>query len=262
MATEWDAATYRAVSALQEWLAGQSLAALTLAGSERVLDVGCGDGRISAAIAARLPRGRVLAVDASHRMIDFAAAAFPAATHPNLRFAVADAAALALPPGAFDLAVSFNALHWVRDAAAPLRGLHAALVPGGRALLRFVPAGPRRSLEDVIEDTCRAAPWRAWFGEHRAPFAHPDAAAYAALAEACGFAVERATVGQETWDFGSRPAFARFAEATFVEWTRHVPTDRQGAFIADVLDRYAALEPPAAPHAFVFDQLEIVLRRG
>lgn len=261
MATEWDAAGYRAVSALQEWLAARSLAALTLAGAERVLDVGCGDGRISAALAARVPRGTVLGVDASRHMADFAAAAFPPARHPNLRFAVADAAALDLTQR-FDLAVSFNALHWVRDLTAPLRGLHAALVPSGRALLRFVPAGPRPSLEDVIEDACDSPPWRRWFADREPPFVHPDPTAYAALARAAGFAVVRADVAREAWDFASRPAFARFAEATFVAWTDRLPADRHAAFIADVLDRYAAvLPPPPAPHAFVFDQLEIELRR-
>jgi len=261
VATEWDAATYRQVSALQEWLADRSLASLTLAGDERILDVGCGDGRISAAIAARVPRGAVLGVDASRHMVEYAAGVFPAATHPNLRFAVTDAAVLDVGAD-FDLAVSFNALHWVLDLAAPLRGVHAALVPGGRALLRFVPAGPRPSLEDVIEATCHAAPWRQWFADRVAPFVHPAAADYAALARAAGFAVERADVVQETWDFASRAAFTRFAEATFVAWTSRLPADRRPDFVTEVLDHYAAvLPPPPAPHAFVFDQLEIALRR-
>lgn len=262
MATEWDAATYREVSALQARLADRSLAGLRLEGDERVLDVGCGDGRVSAAIAARVPRGAVLGVDASRQMVDFATGAFPPARYPNLHFAVADAARLDLV-ATCDVAVSFNALHWVCDLAAPLRGLHAALVPGGRAELRLVPAGPRRSLEDVIEDVCRSRPWSAWFVDHRTPFAHPAAASYAALAEAAGFAVERCDVAQESWDFGSRAAFARFSAATFVEWTRRLPEERRAAFIDDVLDRYAAVPPPPpAPHAFVFDQLEIALRRA
>jgi trans-aconitate 2-methyltransferase len=193
----------------------------------------------------------VLGVDASRHMIDFAAAAFPAAAHPNLRFAVADAAALALP-AAFDLAVSFNALHWVRDLAAPLRGLRAALVAGGRASLRFVPAGSRRSLEDVIEDTCGDPAWRQWFAGHRPPFVHPAADQYAGRAE----------VVRETWEFASRADFSSFASATFVAWTERLPPERRADFIADVLDRYAAvLPPPPSPHAFVFDQLEIGRRR-
>src|SRR5215813_168085 len=45
---EWDAGGYYKQSSLQKWLAGQHLASLTLAGGERALDVGCGDGAITA----------------------------------------------------------------------------------------------------------------------------------------------------------------------------------------------------------------------
>ena len=70
--TEWDASGYRDQSSLQKWLADEHLAALTLNGAERVLDVGCGDGRITAEIADRVPRGSVLGIDPSSRMIAFA----------------------------------------------------------------------------------------------------------------------------------------------------------------------------------------------
>src|SRR6516165_4986158 len=66
--TEWDARVYNRVSALQRWLAEKSLASLTLEGGERVLDVGCGVGTITAEIAQRVPRGSVLGLDASHTM--------------------------------------------------------------------------------------------------------------------------------------------------------------------------------------------------
>src|SRR4029450_11247962 len=49
--SEWQGAEYQDVSQLQRQLADESLAALVLDGTERVLDVGCGDGRITAAIA-------------------------------------------------------------------------------------------------------------------------------------------------------------------------------------------------------------------
>ena len=87
--TEWDARAYNRVSALQQWLAAKSLGRLPLDGTERVLDVGCGDGKVTSEIARRLPRGSVVGVDASHAMIAFAAQKFPATTHPNLVFRVA-----------------------------------------------------------------------------------------------------------------------------------------------------------------------------
>jgi len=261
--TEWDAQAYRDVSSLQQWLADKSLSSLQFEGDERVLDLGCGDGRISAEIAARLPHGSVLGADASQEMIAFAARAFPSATHANLRFQVVDAAMLPFADE-FDLVVSFNCLHWVRDQAAALRGIRAALRPGGRTHLRFVPHGARRSLEHVIEDTRRAPAWARYFASNQPPYVHPTPESYGALAERNGLRVERLDVQQEAWDFQSREAFVRFAEATFVEWTRHIPPDRQAAFIADVLDRYQALGDgsPAQANVFTFYQLEAVLLRA
>ncbi len=160
--TEWDARSYNRVSALQRWLAEKSLASLTLDGGERVLDLGCGDGTITAEIAGRVPRGSVLGVDASHAMVTFASERFSRTTHPNLAFQVGDAAQLDVGDR-FDLIVSFNCLHWVRDQAAALGGIRAALAPSGRTHLRLVCEGSRRSLEDVIEDTRSTAAWAPYF---------------------------------------------------------------------------------------------------
>jgi trans-aconitate 2-methyltransferase len=261
--TEWDAQAYNRVSALQQWLAEKSLVSVPLRGDERVLDLGCGDGKITTEIARRLPRGSVLGIDASHAMIAFAARTFPAATHPNLAFRVADAAQLPFADQ-FDLVVSFNCLHWVRDQVAALRGIRTALVASGRAHLRFVPRGARRSLEDVIEDTRRAAPWAAYFPDYRPPYLHLTPDAYRALAEDGGLHVERLDVQQEAWDFESREAFARFAEATFVEWTRLIPPNRHGAFINEVLDRYRQVGDgsPNQANVFTFYQMVPVLRRA
>jgi trans-aconitate 2-methyltransferase len=256
--TEWDPELYRRVSALQQHVAERSLSGLELAGDERVLDVGCGDGRITAEIAGRLPRGSAMGVDASESMIRSARATH--AARANLSFEVADAASLGFA-AEFDVAVSFNALHWVHDQAAALGGIAAALRPHGRALLRFVPAGARRSLEDVIDDTRGEGRWGAAFEGFRSPFVHPAPEAWRKLAESCGLAVERLEVHQEAWDFGSRDAFARFATATFVEWTRMLPPEARPDFIAEALDRYAALDAPGRGAVFTFYQLEARLRR-
>jgi trans-aconitate 2-methyltransferase len=74
--TEWDAKAYSERNALQKWLADSHLAQLELDGTERVLDVGCGDGKVTADIARRLTSGSVLGIDPSTRMIAFAQAHF------------------------------------------------------------------------------------------------------------------------------------------------------------------------------------------
>lgn len=258
--TEWDAKRYDEVDSLQKWLADKHLARLELAGAERVLDIGCGEGKISAEVAQRLPEGSVLGIDPSTRMISFARSHFPRSAYPNLGFEIADATALPYR-GAFDLVVSFNALHWVHDQDAALRGIRAALKASGRTFLQFVPQGPRQCLEDVIEETCRAERWAGCFGErHRPPYVHFTSEEYARLAERNGLRVERLERELYSWDFGGREGFADWADVTFVEWTRTIPKGERASFIADVLDRYERIDETGRPGLFQFYQMEAVLR--
>jgi trans-aconitate 2-methyltransferase len=260
--TEWHASDYHRESSLQQAMAAEQLARLTLDGCERILDVGCGDGRITAAIAARVPCGSVLGVDPSRDMIAFATHNFGPPAHPNLGFEVADARRLPYRDE-FDLVVSFNALHWVPEQAAALQSIRAALKPGGRALLRMVSRGPREALEDVIEEVRKQERWASHFAGFRQPFAHFTLDEYRALAEQAGLQVVHLTAEDKAWDFQTRAAFAAFARATFVEWTQHLPKSEWESFITDVLDRYQTVAASNASEANTFKlyQMEVELLR-
>ncbi len=265
--TEWNAAEYARLSALQAAMAGEVLSLLRgrLHGDERVLDVGCGNGKVTREIAALAPRGSVVGVDASAKMIEFSNAANaenPSAFPPlqNLSFEVMDARKLTFREK-FDLVVSFNALHWVaeREQSLALHGIYAALKPGGTAQLRLVPRDARKSLEDVIEETANSPRWKKYFAGVHDPYLHMTVESYSRLAEECGFRVESATVKDHAWDFGSTGAFVAFGTVTFVEWSQHVPDAERAEFVADALANYA---PVAGDnHTFRFYQMDITARR-
>ena len=204
--TEWDAAEYSRRSGLQEAMAQEVLALLDLKGSERVLDVGCGDGKITAEVATRVSRGEVLGVDASQDMITFASSHFGPAVRPNLRFEVADARRLPFK-NEFDLVISFNALHWVPEQDAALRSIRSAMRSDGRALLRLVPAGERKSLENLIEETRQSSRWSGYFRDFQDPYLHPTLEQYAAMAARNRLSVLRIHTEAKAWDFKSRSAF-------------------------------------------------------
>jgi len=258
--SEWNASHYNHISTCQKMLAEEELHRLTLRGDERVLDVGCGDGKVTAEIARMVPRGAVVGVDPSHNMIDFAADHFPPVAYANLCFAVADARSLPYR-GEFDLVVSFNALHWVHEQPAALASICTALKIGGRAVLRFVPKSAV-ALENVIEDARQAPRWAGYFRDFTPPFAHFTPEEYRTMAEAAGFQVDHIQVEDRAWDFGSAQAFVDFCTATFVEWLRRVPEAERAAFVADVLARYRAAAPPGGENAFRFQQMEVALLRG
>jgi trans-aconitate 2-methyltransferase len=257
--TEWDAAAYNKQSALQKWLADKHLARLVLEGTERVLDLGCGDGKITAEIADCLPHGSALGVDPSTAMITFARQHYGAPLRANLDFAVADATQLTYR-NEFDLVVSFNALHWVREPQVALRSIRQALRHSGSAFLAFVPQGPRTSLEDVIEATRKSARWARYFAGYVAPYVHFTPEEYRQMAGACRLHVERIDVEDMAWNFETRDAFVSFARATFVEWTRRIPDGERIDFVNDTLDNYARAGTPNEANMFRFYQMEVVLR--
>jgi trans-aconitate 2-methyltransferase len=261
--TEWDADDYARISGLQQAMAGEVLPLLNLKGSERVLDIGCGNGNITAEIAARIPQGTVVGVDPSSEMIAFASTHFGFALRPNLRFEVADARRLPFL-AEFDLVVSFNALHWVPQQDQALRSIGSVMKPDGLAQLRLVPRGERKSLENVLEDTRLSPRWAGYFSHFHDPYLHLTAEQYAELAERNGLRVLRIHTAAKTWDFKSRSAFFAFGSVTFVEWTRLLPEAEQPAFITDVLDRYrsVACDRPGEEHMFKFYQMDVTLVRS
>jgi trans-aconitate 2-methyltransferase len=258
--TEWDAAEYSRRSSLQEAMAQEVLALLDLNGSERILDVGCGDGKITARIASRASKGSVVGVDPSRDMISFAQGHFGPPTLPNLRFEVADARRLPFK-NEFDLVVSFNALHWIPEQQVALNSIRSTLVSGGKAQLRLVPRGARKSLENVAEETRRTSRWNAYFQDFDDPYLHLTPEEYAAVAERSGFRVLRTSTKDHAWDFGTRAAFSGFCAVGCVAWTSRLPTADRQDFINDVLDRYQAVasHDSGEENTFKFYQMDISL---
>ncbi len=258
--TEWNATAYARISRLQAAMAAEVLALVALGGHEQVLDVGCGNGAITAKIAARVPRGGVVGVDPSRTMVEYASAHFDVEAHPNLRFEVADARTLSFHD-AFDRVVSFNALHWVPEQDAALRSIRRAMKKAARAQLRLVVDGPRPSLETVVEETRNAPRWSAYFAGFHDPYLHVTPEQYAAAAARSGLRVLERTVHDKAWDFGTPDAFHAFCSVGCVAWTERLPEAQRDAFVADALDRYAraVAARPEDGGVFRFYQMDVAL---
>lgn len=258
--TEWNAPGYARIAQLQEAMAAEALALLNLNGTEKVLDVGCGNGKVTAQIASRVPEGAVVGIDPSSEMISFASSQFVCPAHPNLRFEVGDARSLSCRDE-FDLIVSFNALHWVPDQDGALASIRRTMKPNSIAQLRLVPAGKRKSLENVIEETRCSPRWATAFKDFHDPYLHWTPEQYAAAAERNHFRVRDIRTEDKAWDFKSREAFVAFGRVTFVEWTKRLPEEQKLAFVTDVLDRYrvVAAEKLGEENVFKFYQMDVTL---
>jgi trans-aconitate 2-methyltransferase len=156
MADEWDAGTYERVSEPQlEW-GRRIVERIPLAGDERVIDAGCGTGRVTRLLAARVPRGEVEAVDASLTMVEEATRLL-ADLAPRVRVRQSDLLELVVERPA-DLVVSTATFHWILDHERLFARLIAALRPGGRLVAQCGGAGNIARALRVAAEVARERP--------------------------------------------------------------------------------------------------------
>jgi trans-aconitate 2-methyltransferase len=157
---DWDATTYdRVADALTRW--GSAVVdRLELVGDERVLDAGCGSGRVTEQLLARLPRGRVIALDGSPAMLAEARRRL-AGKLSQLEFVCTDLGRpLPIAPPV-DAILSTATFHWIADHDALFANLAAVLRPGGQLVFQ---CGGYGNIASVVSALARvgdgwAGPW-------------------------------------------------------------------------------------------------------
>jgi trans-aconitate 2-methyltransferase len=126
----WDARTYDRVADPQTRWGRVVLDRLPLTGDERVLDAGCGSGRVTELLAQRVPDGSVVALDASDAMVD-AARQRLAPYGDRIEFVVADLGEPLPLAEPVDAILSTATFHWVPNHDALFANLAAVVRPGG-----------------------------------------------------------------------------------------------------------------------------------
>jgi trans-aconitate 2-methyltransferase len=141
------------------------LSRLRVAGDERVIDAGCGTGRLTAELLRMIPRGRLVAIDRSWNMLLTARANLRPEFGSRVSFVRVNLPALPVT-GWADLVFSTATFHWVQDHEALFAGVFGALRPGGR-LFAQCGGGPNlveahRLAEQVMRRDPFAAHFRDW----------------------------------------------------------------------------------------------------
>jgi len=226
---DWDAATYDRVADPQTRLGAAVLDRIELAGDETVLDAGCGSGRVTESLVERLPRGRVVALDASPSMVE-AARARLARFGDRVDYVVADLGRPFDVPGApVDAILSTATFHWVPDHDALFRNLAAVIRPGGRLSAQFGGAGNIASVKAVL-----ATIGDGWLGD--AHYETPEATTARLIAS--GFVEIRAWLQPEPTRFEPGEPFETFLRTVILgQHVDRLPPEERDAFVHEVAER-------------------------
>jgi len=248
--TKWNAAEYAANSAVQQSWARELISRLSLRGDERILDVGCGDGKVTAEIARAIPRGFVTGTDVSPEMIAFAEKSFPRKHHPNLQFQICDARKIGKrlfsPPQAVDLVFSNAALHWVDDHEQFLLAAGSVLKCGGRLVVSCGGKGNAYDVFLALRPEMRLQRWREFFRRMRAPYFFHSPAEYEKWLPHHGFMVNALKLSPKDATYPGADGFATWLRTTWIPYVQRVPEELREEFIAAVTRRYVAKHPPDA----------------
>jgi trans-aconitate methyltransferase len=227
-ASPWNARLYDGRHSFVWKLAGEALDLLAPVPGERVIDLGCGTGHLTAQIAER--GAEVIGVDASPEMI-----AEARRTHPGVRFEIGDGRTFELGAD-FDAVFSNAALHWMPTLDVVFCRVHAHLRPGGRFVFEM---GGARNLQ-AIHDAVRAA-----LHESGAPLAAGNARnTYLSVAQACalldgaGFEVHEARWIERPTPLDGEDGLRQWMVMFGGEWLKWVREEDRESFLASV-ERHA-----------------------
>jgi trans-aconitate methyltransferase len=218
---EFDGKKYEQASAHQKEWGTRLIAELGLEGTERILDLGCGDGVLSAHLAELVPNGEVVGVDASRGMIEAARSR----ARKNLRFLLMDINELNFAEQ-FDVVFSNATLHWVKDHKRLLRNVDRALVRGGRLRFNFAGEGNCSHFFSVIREAMSAGEFAVCFAGFEWPWYMPSVEEYSALIDASGMGNGRVWGENADRHFPDADAMIKWIDQpSLVPFLAHVPDE-------------------------------------
>ncbi len=233
---EWDSESYDKLSDPQFGWGMKLMESLPLHGEETVLDAGCGSGRLTAELLTRLPRGRVIALDASENMIRTARERLRDELD-RLELRHADLTDFTLPKPV-DGIYSNAVFHWVPDHERMFRALFAALKPGGWLIAQFGGGGNLARLKARAGLLREEEPFRPYLQNFDEVSHYEPVEPTVERMKAAGF---------EQIEAGLHPAPVSFSDAMAFK-----------AFIRSVnLHRYVAKLPPEVEEDF-FERMTVL----
>jgi trans-aconitate 2-methyltransferase len=222
----------------------------------RVVDLGCGTGKLTRVLHERLEARETLGLDRSEKMLEPARAA---ALPHGLRFEVGTIESFAGEAprgrGPFDLIFSNASYHWVDDHATLLPRLAAALAPGGQLAFQ-VPAQHEDATHVTADELAEAEPFQSALNGWRRVHSVQTPEQYARLLYRCGFADPNVRLMVYPHVLASRDDVVEWMKGTLLtEYARQLPADLFERFVEEYRARLLPQLDAAEPYFFPFKRI-------
>jgi trans-aconitate 2-methyltransferase len=241
---EWNAAAYHTVSDPQFRWGLEVLDRVSLRGDETVLDAGCGTGRLTAKLAERLPRGRVLACDLSENMVRGARDFLTPQFGDRVEVFAADMANLDLDAVA-DGILSTAAFHWVHDHEALFASLFRALKPGGLLVAQCGGGANLARLYARVAQLQKQSPFAEYFTNWKNATYFATPAETTERLRKAGFRNADAYITLAPTPFSDGDSFRAFITTVCVaKHLKELPAELHSAFLDPLVSAAARDNPP------------------
>ena len=230
---DWNAKQYSQNSLLQYNAFMSLFLQYPLVGNEAVLDIGCGDGKISLEIAKKVPEGTVIGIDTSIDMLSFAKSH---CIHKNVTFEYYDAENLLSYHKSFDLIVSSFCLQWVKNKKTVFEGIKKCLRPSGKFILiipikNSVTAQIRKQMLEKVF-------WKNFFSHYIDPTVHGDDLNYYQYAISANLHIHTYEESTVTYYFDTIEAIRDFFTAITLHLAQLPSEHLKTQFMDEFMKRY------------------------
>lgn len=234
MADQWNGNDYAQNSSVQLSHAERLLNNLSLKGGENILDIGCGDGKITALLAKKIPQGIAIGIDPSDSMLDKAEITRKENDLLNLTFQKGFAEDFYLDQS-FDHIIAIHVMHWIKEQEKALKNIHTHLKPQGHVHFILAPSKEGLPFHAALQKTLQN--WNQAFVDFANPQQVFDIETYRKLMVKAGFHIEAIHYLYHESTHQSKEKL----KAWIKQWQPHakyLPLADQASFLEQLINNY------------------------
>ncbi|WP_342219414.1 class I SAM-dependent methyltransferase [Rickettsiella endosymbiont of Miltochrista miniata] len=229
---KWNPIVYTQCSDFQYHAAIHFLTTCGLNSNESILDIGCGNGKTTYYLASQITSGKVMGIDKSADMIEFANEHFKL---KNLDFRINDVLSFK-HESKFEAAVSFFCMPWITDKALAFKNIATALKDEAKI---FILAAVYEKIQaELITNLTQKPHWIQFFENYLSPFIYLNDTKYDSYAKAAGIEIDLMEKISIPHTFKTREEFHKFYLTLVPHITHLKQEDLKNAFADELLEDY------------------------